>query len=79
MGEELTVEKLRLMPYIQYTMMNEQSTDRAKISIEERRIFDEWQKKGYLERNANFSLTITREFWDIINEILWIAYVQRTD
>lgn len=79
MGEELTVRKLRLMPYIQYVMMNEQRTYRAKISDEERDILEEWQNKGYLVRDANFSLTITRKFWDIINEILWFAYVEQTD
>jgi hypothetical protein len=74
LGHEISLRELRLMPYIQYTMMNEQRLDPRKINDEERKILSVWRDRGYIEGGAA-GLSITKEFWDAINEILFYSYV----
>jgi len=74
MGREITQTELRLMPYIQNVMMNEQRVDPNKVSGEEREILSLWREKGYIEGGAS-GLAISIDFWCIINEILWLGYV----
>lgn len=71
---EITQEELRLMPYIQYVMMNEQRLDPNKISASERKILKEWRDAGHIEGGAS-GLAITKEFWEAICAILWEGYV----
>lgn len=75
LGREITVRELRLIPYVQYLMVNEQKLDIAKISQEEREILSSWRKNGYLYGGAGERIKITREFWNILCEIIWLAYV----
>jgi len=72
--ESLSIRELRLMPYIQYVMVNDQKIDPRKINSEERAIFMDWKKEGWVVGGMT-GLSITKEFWDAINEIMWIAYV----
>lgn len=72
--ESFTQKELRLMPYIQYEMMNNQRIDPNKINAEEREILSEWRKRGWIDGGAS-GLSITKEFWDAMNEILWMGYV----
>ena len=74
---DLSQKELRLMPYIQYLMMNGQRIDPAKISSSERDILSRWREKGWIEGGAA-GMGITKEFWDAINEILWMGYVNPT-
>jgi hypothetical protein len=74
LGYEITQRELRLMPYIQYQMMNEQKIEPVRINEEERQILSEWRKKGFIEGGAS-GLSITKQFWDAINEILFLGYV----
>jgi len=74
LGIDITVRELRLMPYIQYVMMNDQRIEPRKINKEEREILSKWRDKKWIEGGAS-GLTITKTFWDAINEILWLGYV----
>ena len=74
LGYEMNVRELRLMPYIQYVMGNNQKLEINKINDEERKILRKWKKAGYAEGGAS-GLRITREFWNIINEIIFLGYV----
>lgn len=74
LGYEMNVTELRLMPYIQYQMMNEQRIDPWKVNEEDRKILQKWREAGHIEGGAS-GLGITKEFWDIINEILFLGYV----
>jgi hypothetical protein len=78
LGREITLTELRLMPYIQYTMMNEQKLDPRKINQDEREVLSLWKKEGHIEGGIT-GLRITKNFWDAINEILWISYVECAD
>lgn len=74
LGHRITTEELRLMPYIQYVMMNSQKLDPTKISPHERTVLASWRERGWIEGGAS-GLAISRAFWDGINAILWRAYV----
>jgi len=73
-GSKITQEELRLLPYVQYVMMNGQKLDIAKISSSERDILKKWKDAEYIEGGAS-GLAITREFWDFMCDILFEAYV----
>ena len=74
LGYEITVRELRLMPYIQYQMVNSQKIDPNQVNSEEREIISKWREKGYIDGGAS-GLAISKEFWDIINEIIFLGYV----
>lgn len=74
MGYEISQDELRLMAYLQYQIMNEQRIDPGKVNSEERTILSNWRKAGYIEGGVS-GLGITQEFWDTINQILFLGYV----
>jgi len=74
LGYEIDVTELRLMPYIQYIMVNEQRININHINDEERAILKKWREASYIEGGAS-GLRITKEFWDIICEIIMLGYV----
>ena len=76
LGYEITQKELRLMPYLQYSVMNSQNIDPNRIDKEEREILSRWRDFGYIEGGA-CDLCIAKEFWDAINAILWLGYVSQ--
>jgi len=74
LGYEIDTKELRLMPYIQYTMTNWQKLDPNKVNEEERKILSKWRKAGHINGGAG-GLGITKKFWDIINELIFLGYV----
>lgn len=81
LGYEISQEELRLMPYIQYVMVNEQYIDRCKINDEERDILNEWDKKDFINRNHLGYITVSNKFWTAICKIIYLGYVdiERTE
>lgn len=77
-GHEITVRELRLIPYVVHTMTNNQRIDPNKINAEEREILSRWRKAGHIEGGAG-GLKITREFWDVCCELLFLGYVDLDD
>lgn len=78
LGYEIDVTELRLMPYIQYVMVNEQRIDLNKINPADRAILKKWREAGHIEGGAG-GLKITREFWNIICEVIRLGYVDIDD
>ena len=74
LGYEINQTELRLMPYILYTMANEQRIDPNKINGDERKILRKWKDADYMAGGAN-GLIISKDFWDIICEIVFLGYV----
>ena len=74
LGYEIDVVELRLMPYVHYVMTNDQRIDPRKCNQDDRDILSKWRKAGHIEGGAS-GLSITRDFYDILCEILWMAYV----
>ena len=74
---KITQVELRLMPYIQYVMLNEQIIEPIRINSEERKILQKWKDEGFIKGGAT-GLSITKEFYGFICEILFEAYVKNT-
>lgn len=71
---EISKDELRLMPYILYVMQNKQRIDPNKLNSKDRIVLTKWKEKGYIEGGAA-GLGITKEFWDICCELVFLAYV----
>ena len=73
-GREISLIELRLLPYIDYVMKNEQYIKPEKINQEEREILSKWRAAKYIEGGAS-GLSITKDFYDFMQEVLWCGYV----
>lgn len=73
-GRDITQRELRLMPYVQHVMLNNQRIDPNRVNEEEREILSEWRKTGWIEGGAG-GMRITKDFWNTICEILFYGYV----
>jgi len=76
-GRETTVMELRLLPYLQFCLMNKQNIDPNKVNSEERSVLSMWRKAGFIEGGAS-DLSVNPEFWRKMNEVLLAAYVPTT-
>lgn len=74
LGREITTTELRLYPYLDYLMKNEQRIDPNRINQEERNVLAILRQEGHIEGGAS-GLSMTKEFYDYINQVLWIGYV----
>ena len=75
LGYEINELELRIMPYIQYVMLNERKIDIKKINIQEEYILLKWEKLGFIKMTNSYNLSITQKFWDDICEIIYLGYV----
>ena len=73
----ITLKELRLLPYFQYLLMNEEHVDPRKIDYEELAILQEWRDEGKITYSVSEPCTCTKEFWNWMNEILWESYVPK--
>lgn len=78
LGYEIDIVELRLMPYIQYVMVNDQKIDIRKCNQEDRDVLSNWQSEGYIQSGIS-KLRITKEFWNIVCEIVFLSYVDLTE
>lgn len=74
MSRETTRAEFRLLPYIQYTMVNNQKIDPNHVNGEDRTVLTLWREAGHIEGGAS-GLAITEQFWEFLNSILWLGYV----
>lgn len=74
LGYEISKAELRLMPYIQYIIVNEQKINPSHINADERKIISKWKEFGFLKGGIK-ELNITKHFWDIITELIYLGYV----
>lgn len=73
--ENLSAKELRLMPYLQYIMMNEQTLKYGKISIEEEDILKKWEGKGWISIDKGYKLSISKIFYDALCQLMWESYI----
>lgn len=71
----VSLRQLRLLPYLQYLLLNSKPVDPAKITEEERGILRAWRDEGSITFSASEPCTCTKEFWDWTNEVLFDGYV----
>jgi hypothetical protein len=77
LGREISQTELRLIPYIQYLMVNEQRIDGKKINREEVQILNEWQEESFIEWWGS-QLKVSKHFWAFMCDCLYEAYVDRS-
>jgi hypothetical protein len=78
LGYEIDRDEYRLMPYVQFVMMNEQRLDARKVSMDELAILTKWENKGWI-LFVDDKLAVTKAFWDILSELLFIGYVEQVE
>ena len=78
LGEEITTEQLRLLPYIQFCMMNSGYIDLTRINQSEWKCLFTWKANGNFDivEDGKRIVSMTREFWDAMNAILYVAYIE---
>lgn len=74
--EELTQKELRLMPYVQYVAMNDRKIDYMKIDLDEHNILNFWIDKKWIGFDTEDKIWISKKFWNVISEILYMSYVE---
>lgn len=75
LGEEISQLELRLYPYIDYCLKNGGYLERAKMSREEIGIIQTREQQGYCKRHYDGSITVTREFYNYMQDVLAEGYV----
>ena len=55
--------------------MNSRFIDQRKVDGEEREILHKWLDANYLTGNEYADLSVTKEFWLLIHDLLWLSYV----
>ncbi len=74
---KITTAELRLIAYVQYVMVNEQKINPTRVNQDEREILSKWREEGFIEGGAS-GLSITKEFWDFMCEMLFETYVKNS-
>jgi len=73
-GREIIQGELRLMPYLQFVLMNEQYFDMKKLNAPEHDILSLWESEGFYFPSPT-KIAVTKRFWDFMNEVLFQSYV----
>lgn len=78
LGQEITQRELRLMPYVQHCVVNDQNIDPNKVNAEERVLLSHWRERGWISGGA-VDLEVTEKFWHAMHDLLWLGYVTHED
>ena len=74
LGREISILELRLLPYLQFVLLNGKIIEIRKINVQELNAIRMWQEEGHITGNIP-EINVTKEFWDAMCEIIYIAYV----
>jgi len=70
-----TTKELRLIPYLQYLLVNNMPVDPYKIDNNEREILKKWRDEGKITFSYTEKITVSKAFWNWMNDVIWEAYV----
>ncbi|MFZ7174001.1 hypothetical protein ACLSYX_04110 [[Pasteurella] aerogenes] len=73
-GYGINQKELRLMPYLQYCVINDLDIEQRRINSDEREILMNWEKLGFINSPLS-DLKIKKSFYDAICELIFIGYV----
>ena len=77
-GYEITQKELRLMPYILYEAQNNKRANNT--NDEEKEILSSWIDKGFLLiTGLGHILSISEDFWNKANQIIFLGYVDLSE
>ena len=71
----ISLMELRLMPYLQYLLVNHEPVNTAKMRNGEREILQRWRDEGKITFSVQEPCTISKEFWNTISDIIFMGYV----
>jgi len=75
LGREISLAELRLMPYLQHIMVNNQKFDYHRLCKHEIAIIEHWDELDWISMVDPDQIWISKYFWDFISEAMWLAYV----
>ncbi len=73
LGYRITVRQLRLLPYIQYCMMNGESLKLRSLNAEEQSILEYWVDEGFMEGSSGIP-HVSKKFYEAMCAILMVGY-----
>lgn len=76
LGREITTTELRLYPYLDFVMKNSQKIDQQKLNEADAEILQDLQLHNHIGIDWT-KLTMTKKFYDYMNQVLWYGYVVR--
>ena len=77
-GYEMDQTELRLIPYILYQAQNERKA--SNTNDEEQEILNKWVDNGFLLiTGLGNILSISEDFWNKANQIVYLGYVDLVD
>lgn len=81
LGQEMTLEELRLIPYLDYCSKNSGAFKAEKIGSHERPILRAWKEKDYIDYSTGQSgeMHLSKPFYEFICKVLWESYVTGWD
>ena len=74
LDRKINTTELRLYSYLDYLMKNKQRIDPNRVNQEDRDVLRKLKKEEHIEGGAS-GLSMTKEFYDYINQVLWFSYV----
>ena len=74
LGREITIEELRVYPYLDYILKNHFEYNFDKIKDKEIPILDKLEEEFHILYNRAY-FRCTKEFYDYIQQVLSISYV----
>jgi len=72
--DNFTQRELRLIPYVQWCVTNDENINPARIDKDERKILSKWREEDLITGGAN-NLNVSKDFWDAMCELIWLGYV----
>lgn len=87
LGYEIEKHQLRLLPYIQYRLLNNKNLDPSHLNFPDDFLaLSDWAKEGHITSGIGATgrplissgaprLQISKKFWDIMCELIYMAYV----
>lgn len=76
LGEEIDQSELRLYPYIDYCVKNGGFLEPHKLSMDEFLILNQLIIGGYIRLDDDNKIAISYDFYQYLQEILWLSYVE---
>lgn len=73
LGREITLEELRLYPYLQYLAVNNGKIDREKISRAEGKIIKALEEAELLKTKPR--VKPDRKLWNLMCHVIYMGYV----
>ena len=75
LGRKVTLKELKLMRDYQRALLDVSYFDRRPRSGEDCEVLDLWESEGCVVDMPS-EVMVTKDFWDVIHEILFLAYVR---